>query len=229
MSSTAQQLGALLLALVNGPDSQRRSAIVMLTNVAPVPLAPLAALLHHSTPQARYSAMLVLERASKRIAFPAGAAGISITHDLIAAMLRLPDSGDTFDDNEVRRVAYWLLIKAGTVAVEPILGALAHSENYLLVTALGAIGDRRAVEPLIELTEHGSSHLRRAAAEALGHIGDARAVDALLNLLTDEKQPIAIHDERVCDAAASAIERIGEAQSSAVVKAWRQSQPPDSH
>lgn len=228
--SGAAQLAALLLALVNGPDSQRRAAILNLSRYEPLPLAALIALLHHDTPEARYSAALVLERAHQRITMPEGDAGKRAAHDLIAAIVRLSDEDERQqDDNEVRRVAYWLLIRVGAPAVEPILGALAHSEHYLLVAALGAISDRRAVEPLIELTEHGSSHLRRAAAEALGHIGDARAVDALLNLLTDEKQPIAIHDERVCDAAATAIERIGEAQSSAVVKAWRQSQPPDPH
>lgn len=56
---------------------------------------------------------------------------------------------------------------------------------------LGKIGDRRAVEPLIEVLE--TPHelgLMEAATEALGRLGDPRAVPALSHVL--EKGPLAV-------------------------------------
>jgi len=51
--------------------------------------------------------------------------------------------------------------------------------------ALGRIGDRRAVEPLIALLTHKNGGVRGDAAEALGTIGDERAVRPLISLLAD--------------------------------------------
>jgi HEAT repeat protein len=54
--------------------------------------------------------------------------------------------------------------------------------------ALGAIGDARAVEALIDVLEDGDEDesMQGAAARALGHIGDPRAVEALKDALKDE-------------------------------------------
>src|SRR5512140_656281 len=48
--------------------------------------------------------------------------------------------------------------------------------------ALGALGERRAVEPLIQLLADGSLGVRRAAAEGLGRLGDVRAFDPLVEI-----------------------------------------------
>ena len=57
----------------------------------------------------------------------------------------------------------------------------------VVVTALGALKDRRAVEPLSQLLAKDSDHSVRAmAATSLGQIGDPRAIDALTGALSDD-------------------------------------------
>jgi len=50
---------------------------------------------------------------------------------------------------------------------------------------LGASGDRRALEPLLEALREADPFTREAAARALGQLGDRRAVDGLLAALHD--------------------------------------------
>jgi len=52
--------------------------------------------------------------------------------------------------------------------------------------ALGDLGDRRAVNPLIELLGDDNRYVRREAAKSLGKIGDEHAIPALINALKDE-------------------------------------------
>ncbi len=51
------------------------------------------------------------------------------------------------------------------------------------IYALGELGDKRAVEPLITMLEDPSSDVRKSAAVALGWLKDKRAVDPLLEYL----------------------------------------------
>jgi len=53
-------------------------------------------------------------------------------------------------------------------------------------SALGKIGDERAVEPLIQALKDEDSDVRGRAADALGNIGDGRAVEPLIHALKDE-------------------------------------------
>jgi HEAT repeat protein len=53
-------------------------------------------------------------------------------------------------------------------------------------SALGEIGDTRAVEPLIAALQDQVPVVREWAAQALGEIGDARAVEPLIAALQDE-------------------------------------------
>jgi HEAT repeat protein len=53
----------------------------------------------------------------------------------------------------------------------------------IAMRALAAIGDKRAVEPMIRLLEHPKSRLR--AVTALGRLGDPRAIPPLLQILGD--------------------------------------------
>jgi HEAT repeat protein len=66
------------------------------------------------------------------------------------------------------------------------LGDVEPEIRLAAVRALGALGDARAVEPLVAILEGGGdSLLRQAAAEALGALGDARAVEPLTAALRD--------------------------------------------
>ncbi len=67
-------------------------------------------------------------------------------------------------------------------AVDALLNLL-EEKNIAVsaVNALGEIGDRRAVDALMNSLYHEFSDQRRASAEALGKIGDARALEALID------------------------------------------------
>ena len=67
--------------------------------------------------------------------------------------------------------------------VEPLIEILRDGswwERLCAASALGYVGDPRAVEPLIEAMRHGEVvSLRETAQEALGRIDDQRAKRAL--------------------------------------------------
>lgn len=70
-------------------------------------------------------------------------------------------------------------------------------------TALGWIGNKKAVEPLITALKDSEDHVRRAAAFAFIKIKDERAVEPLVTALRDK-------DERVRKRAASALGSMGD-------------------
>jgi HEAT repeat protein len=82
-----------------------------------------------------------------------------------------------------------------TSAVTPLLYCLNNKdENYKVrlacADALGKIGDRYAVAPLIAVVkdeDEKSVYLRESAASALGMLGDMRAVDPLVSILEAQK------------------------------------------
>jgi HEAT repeat protein len=83
-----------------------------------------------------------------------------------------------------------------------------HSKEYRVreaaAEALGRLGDRRAVEPLIRVMGGDwADDVRRAAIEALGKLGDARAVKPLIKALGDE-------DQLIRENAAKALARLGK-------------------
>jgi HEAT repeat protein len=67
-------------------------------------------------------------------------------------------------------------------AVEPLIKAL--RDNSSAAKALVNIGDARAVEPLIKALGDKDSDVRQRGAEALGEIGDERAVEPLIAALS---------------------------------------------
>ncbi len=96
-----------------------------------------------------------------------------------------------------------LLARIGSPAVEPLIKILKSdnwSEVSLAAQVLGSIGDKRAVEPLIELLSNSPSavedmysrqwQILSAAATALGKIGSQQAVKPLIELLEEEKNQI---------------------------------------
>ncbi len=75
-------------------------------------------------------------------------------------------------------VAVEALVRVGSVAVEPLIALLNDKDVTVweaACSALGKIGDRRAVEPMLALLGKSS-----VVAEALGRIGDERAVEPLI-------------------------------------------------
>ncbi|NYB52411.1 MAG: HEAT repeat domain-containing protein [Methanobacteriaceae archaeon] len=86
-----------------------------------------------------------------------------------------------------------VLFQIGEDAVKPLIKALndeKYHEEYLIKTGcikvLGLIGDKRAVEPLIELLDDYDSYVRSSSAKSLGLIGDKRAVEPLIELLEND-------------------------------------------
>jgi HEAT repeat protein len=75
-------------------------------------------------------------------------------------------------------------------ALEPLLEMLAdpdHALRRFAATALGWLGDARAIGPLIEaLQGDGQSEVRKQAVVALDKIGDPGAVEALLDAVYDD-------------------------------------------
>jgi len=94
---------------------------------------------------------------------------------------------DKYVKGGYRREAAGALIRIGAPAVEPLIQALKDKDPVIrfgAADALGEIGDRRAVGPLIEaLNDIGVRW--RAATDALGKIGDHRAVDPVIQASKD--------------------------------------------
>jgi HEAT repeat protein len=73
--------------------------------------------------------------------------------------------------------------------VEKLIKALkVYGVRRKAVGALGEIGDKRAVEPIIELLGAYDRKVRMSAAKALGKIGDKKAVEPLIRTLRDKDE-----------------------------------------
>lgn len=93
-------------------------------------------------------------------------------------------------------------------AVEAIITAMLDAEDTIRVcvmaTALGRIGDPRALGPLTQAAfDPGNRDLRLCAIQSLGMIGDRRAVPDLIRALGERNMPVA---------AADALARLGDAR-----------------
>jgi len=75
-------------------------------------------------------------------------------------------------------------------AIDPLIKILKEEKNEIVrnlaAIALGKIGNKRAVEPLIQTMNNDVYWIRAPAATALGDIGDKQAVDALLLSLKND-------------------------------------------
>ncbi len=75
-------------------------------------------------------------------------------------------------------------------SLEFLVECLSDSDSVVrreAITALGRLGDTRAVEPLMEALKDRHWDVRRNAAIVLGEMGDTRAIEALDQLLLNEK------------------------------------------
>lgn len=106
----------------------------------------------------------------------------------------------------VRKEAEDALVSLGTVVFEPLIAALRDSNSEMrsaAASALGKLGDTRAVEPLIAVLEDSESNARERATIALGKLGDVRAVEPLIPALRDSNSDVR-------SAAATALGRLGD-------------------
>ena len=101
----------------------------------------------------------------------------------------------------IRKKAAEALGQIGEPAVVPLLMALKDIPDDTAY-ALGQIGDKRALESLIDLLKDNNEYVRANAAYALGQIGDKRAIDPLIEAFKDNCNHV-----RVC--VAKALGQIG--------------------
>jgi len=82
-----------------------------------------------------------------------------------------------------------VFVEIGETAVEPVIKALEKTGGSIggsygnYASALGKIGDKRAVEPLLKIIEKNPLEDNRSAVEALGKFDDPRAVEPLIEKL----------------------------------------------
>lgn len=90
------------------------------------------------------------------------------------------------------------MIYIGEPAVEPLIEALfdarflspfqGDSRSHVLICALGEIGDKRAIDPLIKiLNDPGESRVHGDVARALGKLADTRVTEFLLKALARQE------------------------------------------
>ena len=82
------------------------------------------------------------------------------------------------------------LIHIGAPSVEPLIQVLKDKDIFDLhresIKALGAIKDKRTIEPLIELLQNEKIYLSEDVVKALGKIADDKFVNTLLSVLKNE-------------------------------------------
>ena len=91
-------------------------------------------------------------------------------------------------DASVQRAAIHALVNLSPSSFEALLAALDNPERLIrkgAVTALGKLGDERAVMPLIQVLHHNDMTVRQKAILALKNIGGTTALAALTEALQD--------------------------------------------
>lgn len=117
-------------------------------------------------------------------------------------------------DSDVGRRVVEILSKVGAPAVEPLISALRHRDlayRTVAVTALGEIGDARAVDPLLAALVSSQNRyftkFRGAAATALASVGDVTAIPRLVALITDKE--LSLTDRELGPFASDILSRLG--------------------
>ena len=103
------------------------------------------------------------------------------------------------DKYDRARAAWMLGLSQDKRAIKPLLTALKEDELQVQRSAakgLGALGDRRAFDLLVEtMNTHPNRWLRNDAAKALGMLGDKRAESAIRNALYNERISVSAAEE----------------------------------
>ena len=125
--------------------------------------------------------------------------------DPLGKLLLAPFYGDYWG-GDYRRDICESLAHIGAASVEPLISGLKCNTTDIrldVVSALGKIGDKRAVKPLCDLLiSDKESRVRASAARALGELKDQTAVTPLIGALKDS-------DSQVRGDAASALDSLG--------------------
>jgi len=111
-----------------------------------------------------------------------------------------------------RRALLKLAVTLGTTVVPAALDRMAHPKWYFvrnLCIILGEIGDRRAVDSLMQVVSHPDHRVRREAIHALGKLEASEAIPALGRILAEESFFASKRDDQLRIDAASALYRIG--------------------
>jgi hypothetical protein len=111
-----------------------------------------------------------------------------------------------------RRVLMKTITSLGADSVPILVGKLTHSKWYFvrnLCTALGDIGDPRAVSGLQKTISHEDWRVRRETIVALGKLRSKEMVSVLGNVLTEDRLFSSQEEDSIRLAAASALFRIG--------------------
>ena len=90
-------------------------------------------------------------------------------------------------------------VPPGVGPVGPLVVALTDPEPEVAAaaaTALGEVGDDRAVKPLLEAAQSPHAGIRAAAAWSLGSVGGATVVESLVALLGDEDSGVVVWPRR---------------------------------
>jgi len=128
---------------------------------------------------------------------------------VIALMNRLRDA-----DAEVARDAAQTLasLPADAEAIDALCAVVVNADGYFhpvvraaAAAALGQLGDRRAVEALIQGTRDTMAEASEEAIKALGLLGDARALVALQVVIRNENGFFLEHVRRTAETAAGRI------------------------
>jgi len=97
-------------------------------------------------------------------------------------------------DNQTRKVEMASDVTGDVRSISALVRALGDEDCYVrqeAASALGAMGDHRAVKALVELFEEDDDEdVRAEAACALGEIGNARAVESLIRALLDSGKDV---------------------------------------
>jgi HEAT repeat protein len=97
------------------------------------------------------------------------------------------------DDHNVRLAAASALGRVGdSRAVEPLIAALEDQARVreVAIIALGKIGDPRSVESLTTALDDDDWEIRSTIAKSLGAIGDPQSIDSLIELLRDKHENV---------------------------------------
>ena len=182
---TRQAVRLLVARLADGHPTVELMATGTLAELGTNAPEVLAAALHDDSWQVRVAAAEALVRAGWQPANVAERAALAVA-----------------------RGRYGEAAEMGTVALDPLLWHLRYGHRLLreqVVSALGKIGDSRAVGALLENLDNTDYSLQEEAARALGRIGDQKAIEPLLRMIARRD---VYHGGRM--AAAEALVRIGD-------------------
>jgi HEAT repeat protein len=208
----ARAVGPLVTALQAGDPLVRQAAIEALTPIRDVStLEPLLTALKDEDKDVRRAAVNALaELKDARVIERLIATLSEGNHNLRISAADVLEKIGWQPGKDENGVAYWLArsdaakcIEIGTPAVARLISSLKFKDysSVIAARALGGIGDRRAVEPLIAAIS--DLMVREAAIEALGDIGDRRAVEPLIAVLKGTANDLRFH-------AAKALGKIGD-------------------